>query len=91
MLSEVGLSRAYLFPTSFLDSLESFVNALSCVLSGFPALSNVSKVVVVVDLALHSNGLFNCFWPYLGLWHGKSRVFLLKYLRILASSKQLAA
>jgi len=79
---------SYLFPASFLDSLESLVNALSCVLSGFAALSDMSEVVLV--FAFHSYGLFNCFWLYLGLWHSKSRVFLLECLRILASGKQLA-
>ncbi len=91
-LRELGLSRAYLFPTSFLDRLEILVNSLSCVLSGFPALSNMSEVVLALalSLAVHSNGLFNSFWLWLGLWLGKSRVFLLKYLRILARSKLLA-
>jgi hypothetical protein len=69
------------------DGLEVLVNALSRILSSFPAFANMSEIIVIV-LALHTNGLFHHFRPYLSWWGRKGSIFLLKCVWVLAEGQR---
>jgi hypothetical protein len=69
------------------DGLEVLVNPLRCVLCGFPAFANMGEIVVVI-LALHTDGPSHHLRPYSNLRGCKGCVFLLKCLWVLANGQQ---
>ena len=64
------------------------VNPLGSVLCGFPAFANVGEIlVVVVVVALYTNGSSHHLRSHWSLWGCKSGVILLKFLWVLVEGE----